>query len=158
MKKLLLLLLFIPLVFTSCSTLDLPKWKKTSNLKEFVISKYGEPNLMENQDEFQVWKYESNNILKNNRTIVFKENIIISHKKKLKTVPFIVTNLLMSYVGGIVINPLLSSVVAGAPWGNISSQSFVIAPMALALGQFIIYLDKDEYEKKLEELEKVFLD
>ena len=153
MKKLILLLLFIPLVFTSCSTLDLPKWKKTSNLKEFVISKYGEPNLIENQDEFQVWKYESNNILKNNRTIVFKENIIISHKKKLKTVPFIVTNLLMSYVGGIVINPLLSSV-----GGNISSQSFVIAPMALALGQFIIYLDKDEYEKKLEELEKVVLD
>ena len=153
MKKLLLLLLFIPLVFTSCSTLDLPKWKKTSNLKEFVISKYGEPNLVENQDEFQVWKYESNNILKNNRTIVFKENIIISHKKKLKTVPFIVTNLLMSYVGGIVINPLLSRVA-----GDISSQSFVIAPMALALGQFIIYLDKDEYEKKLEELEKVVLD
>jgi hypothetical protein len=133
--------------------LDLPKWKKTSNLKEFVISKYGEPNLIENQDEFQVWKYESNNILKNNRTIVFKENIIISHKKKLKTVPFIVTNLLMSYVGGIVINPLLSRVA-----GDISSQSFVIAPMALALGQFIIYLDKDEYEKKLEELEKVVLD
>ena len=153
MKKLILLLLFIPLVFTSCSTLDLPKWKKTSNLKEFVISKYGEPNLIENQDEFQVWKYESNNILKNNRTIVFKENIIISHKKKLKTVPFIVTNLLMSYVGGIVINPLLSRVA-----GDISSQSFVIAPMALALGQFIIYLDKDEYEKKLEELEKVVLD
>ena len=153
MKKLLLLLLFIPLVFTGCSTLDLPKWKKTSNLKEFVISKYGEPNLIENQDEFQVWKYESNNILKNNRTIVFKENIIISHKKKLKTVPFIVTNLLMSYVGGIVINPLLSSVVSSQ-----SGATFVIAPMALGLGQFIIYLDKDEYEKKLEELEKVVLD
>ena len=59
----------------------------------------------------------------------------------------------MSYAGGIVINPLLSSV-----GGNISSQSFVIAPMALGLGQFIIYLDKDEYEKKLEELEKVVLD
>ena len=153
MKKLILLLLFIPLVFTSCSTLDLPKWKKTSNLKEFVISKYGEPNLIENQDEFQVWKYESNNILKNNRTIVFKENIIISHKKKLKTVPFIVTNLLMSYVGGIVINPLLSSVA-----GDISSQSIIVSTISLALGQFIIYLDKDDYEKKLEELEKVVLD
>ena len=153
MKKILLILLFIPLVFTSCSTLDLPKWKKTSNLKEFVISKYGEPNLMENQDEFQVWKYESNNILKNNRTIVFKENIIISHKKKLKTVPFIVTNLLMSYVGGIVVNPLLSRVA-----GDISSQSIIVSTISLALGQFIIYLDKDEYEKNLEELEKVVLD
>ena len=148
MKKLILLLLFIPLVFTSCSTLDLPKWKKTSNLKEFVISKYGEPNLIENQDEFQVWKYESNNILKNNRTIVFKENIIISHKKKLKKIPFIVTNLVISYAGGIVISELF----------GISEASFIIAPMALALGQFIIYLDKDEYEKKLEELEKVVLD
>tara|TARA_B110000908_G_C9805761_1_gene250627 strand:- start:28 stop:480 length:453 start_codon:yes stop_codon:yes gene_type:complete len=148
MKKLQILLLLIPLLFTSCSTLNLPKWEKTSNLKEFVISKYGEPNVIENKDEFQVWKYESNNILKNNRTIVFKENIIISHKKKLKKIPFIVTNLLMSYAGGIVLSELFSS----------SEASFITASMAIGLGQFIIYLDKDEYEKKLEELEKVILD
>ena len=148
MKKLLLLLLFIPLVFTSCSTLDLPKWKETSNLKEFVISKYGEPNLIENKDEFQVWKYESNNILKNNRTIVFKENIIISHRKKLKKVPFIVTNLVISYVGGIVVSELLS----------MGKASYILTACATSLGQFFIYLDKNEYEKKLEELEKVVLD
>jgi len=148
MKKLILLLLFIPLVFTSCSTLDLPKWKETSNLKEFVISKYGEPNLIENQDEFQVWKYESNNILKNNRTIVFKENIIISHRKKLKKIPFIVTNLLISYAGGIVVSELLS----------MGKASYIFTACATSLGQFFIYLDKNEYEKKLEELEKVVLD
>ena len=148
MKKLILLLLFIPLVFTSCSTLDLPKWKKTSNLKEFVISKYGEPNLIENKDEFQVWKYESNNILKNNRTIVFKENIIISHRKKLKKVPFIVTNLVISYVGGIVVSELLS----------MGKASYILTACATGLGQFFIYLDKNEYEKKSEELKKVILD
>ena len=148
MKKLILLLLFIPLVFTSCSTLDLPKWKKTSNLKEFVISKYGEPNVIENKDEFQVWKYESNNILKNNRTIVFKENIIISHKKKLKKIPFIVTNLVISYAGGIVVSELF----------GMGKASYIFAACATSLGQFFISLDKNEYEKKAEELKKVFLD
>ena len=94
MKKLLLLLLFIPLVFTSCSSLKYPKFKKKSNVKEFVISKYGKPNIIEKKVKLEVWKYESDKSLKNNRTIVFKENKIISHQKELKPIPFVITNAL----------------------------------------------------------------
>ena len=94
MKKLILLLMFIPLICTSCSNLKHSKFKKKSNVKEFVISKYGKPNIIENKEEFEVWKYESDRILKNNRTIVFKENKIISHQKKLKPIPFVITNAL----------------------------------------------------------------
>ena len=67
MKKLLLLLLllFILLVFSSCSNLKHSKFKKKSNVKEFVISKYGKPNIIENNEELEVWKYESNSSLKN---------------------------------------------------------------------------------------------
>ena len=101
MKNLILILLFIPLVFTSCSSLKQPKFKKKFNVKEFVISKYGKPNIIHNKEEDmpnmygdEVWKYESDKILKNNRTIVFKENKIIYHQKKLKPISFVVTNLL----------------------------------------------------------------
>jgi hypothetical protein len=99
MKNLILILLFIPLVFTSCSNLKHPKFKKKSNVKEFVISKYGKPNIIHNKEEDmpnmygdEVWKYESDKILKNNRTIVFKENKIIYHQKKLKPISFVVIN------------------------------------------------------------------
>jgi hypothetical protein len=94
MKKLLLLLLFILLVFSSCSNLKHSKFKKKSNVKEFVISKYGKPNIIENKEELEVWKYESTRSLKNNRTIVFNENKIISHQKKLKPIPFVIINTL----------------------------------------------------------------
>ena len=59
-----------------------------------MISKYGKPNIIENNEELEVWKYESNRSLKNNRTIIFNENKIISHQKKLKPIPFVIINTL----------------------------------------------------------------
>ena len=94
MKKLILLLLFIPYIFTSCSNLKHSKFKKKSNVKEFVISKYGEPNIIYNNEKLEVWKYESDNSIKNNRTIVFKEKKIISNQIKLKPIPYVITNVL----------------------------------------------------------------
>ena len=94
MNRIIILLIFIPLIFSSCSNLKHSKFKKKSNAKEFVISKYGKPNIIENNEELEVWKYESDKRLKNNRTIVFNENKIISHQKKLKPIPFVITNAL----------------------------------------------------------------
>ena len=87
MKKSLLLLLYIPIIFTGCFSLKQSKFKNKSNIKEFIISKYGKPNIIEYKDynEREVWKYESNNILKNNRIVIFEENKIISNQKKIKT-------------------------------------------------------------------------
>jgi len=100
MKKLLLLLLFIPIIFTGCFSLKQSKFKNKSNIKEFIISKYGKPNIIEYKDynEREVWKYESNNILKNNRIVIFEENKIISNQKKLKPISFVITNVFI-YVG-----------------------------------------------------------
>ena len=106
MKKLLLLLLFILLVFSSCSNLKHSKFKKNSNVKEFVISKYGKPNIIENNEELEVWKYESNRSLKNNRTIVFNENEIYDVKVRKFSIIKLATGIVGTYGAFVVIGIL----------------------------------------------------
>ena len=101
MKKL-ILLFFILIFISSCSALNQPKFQNQSNVKEFVISKYGNPNTIENKNEVQVWEYKSEKILKNNRKIVFRDNKIITHEKELKPLPLALKSVLF-YGGGILV-------------------------------------------------------
>ena len=93
----------IILVFLSgCSALNQPKFQKKSNIKEFVISKYGNPNTIENKNKVEIWKYNSEKVLKNNRKIVFRGNKIITHEKELKPFPLALKSVLF-YGGGILV-------------------------------------------------------
>ena len=94
-------------MFTNCSNLNQSKFKKKYNVKEFVISKYGEPSKVETiknrlkrgltvrPEEYEIWSYHYSSQIKNNRKVVF-DNLgkIISNQKELKLIPFIMTNLL----------------------------------------------------------------
>ena len=102
MKKFQFLCVVILFFLCGCSALNQPKFQKQSNVKEFVISKYGNPNTIENKNEVEVWEYKSEKILKNNRKIVFRDNKIITHEKELKPLPLALKSVLF-YGGGILV-------------------------------------------------------
>ena len=106
-------LYIIFLIFISgCSALNQPKFQKKPNVKEFVISKYGNPNTIENKNEIEIWKYESEKILKNNRKIVFRDNQIIIHEKELKPLPLALKSIVL-YGGTILVGIGATALILG---------------------------------------------
>lgn len=96
------LFVILLILLSGCSALNQPKFQKKPNLKEFVISKYGNPNSIENKNQIEIWKYKSEKILKNNRKIVFRDNQIIIHEKELKPLPLALKSIVL-YGGTILV-------------------------------------------------------
>ena len=72
------------ILFTSCGTVNQPKFKNNNNHKELILSKYGESTIIKNDDNYETWVYDYGSFLKSNRKVIFnKENIIVSNKKTL---------------------------------------------------------------------------
>ena len=64
MKKYLSFSLAILILFTSCGTVNQPKFKKKLNHKELILSKYGKSTLIQTEDNDVTWIYNNSNFLK----------------------------------------------------------------------------------------------
>ena len=94
MKKYLSFSLAILILFTSCGTVNQPKFKKKLNHKELILSKYGKSTLIQTEDNDVTWIYNNSNFLKSKRKVIFNnESRIISNKKTLSTPAYIIRNI-----------------------------------------------------------------
>ena len=94
MKKILAFSLSVLILFTSCGTVNQPKFKNNTNHKELILSKYGESTIIKNDDNYETWVYDYGSFLKSNRNVIFnKENRIVSNKKKLSPPAFLFRNI-----------------------------------------------------------------
>ena len=64
------------IAFYSCSpTITQPLFSKSSNPKELIKSKYGEPtSIMKTTNSEEIWLYDYTSQFKSNRTVVFDAN------------------------------------------------------------------------------------
>ena len=90
MKRRLVLSIIILFSFCSClpsfpTTINKPLYTKSENAKKLILSKYGNPSMVENQVEQEKWTYDYISPYKSNRTLVFDKNgKIIKNKKHYK--------------------------------------------------------------------------
>ena len=112
MKKPLAFFLSLLILFTSCGTVNQPKFKNNNNHKELILSKYGESNIIKNDDNYETWVYDYGSFLKSNRKVIFnKENIIVSNKKTLSPPAYLFRNLVAPIL-------ILALIVGGAASGG----------------------------------------
>ena len=112
MKKPLAFFLSLLILFTSCGTVNQPKFKNNNNHKELILSKYGESTIIKNDDNYETWVYDYGSFLKSNRKVIFnKENIIVSNKKTLSPPAYLFRNLVAPIL-------ILALIVGGAASGG----------------------------------------
>ncbi len=112
MNKPLAFFLSILILFTSCGTVNQPKFKNNTNHKEVILSKYGESTIIKNDDNYETWIYDYGSFLKSNRKVIFnKENIIVSNKKTLSPSAYLFRNILAPVV-------ILGLIIGGAASGG----------------------------------------
>ena len=112
MKKPLAFFLSLLILFTSCGTVNQPKFKNNNNHKELILSKYGESTIIKNDDNYETWVYDYGSFLKSNRKVIFnKENIIVSNKKTLSPPAYLFRNIVAPVV-------ILALIVGGAASGG----------------------------------------
>ena len=112
MNKPLVFFLSILILFTSCGTVNQPKFKNNNNHKEIILSKYGESTIIKNDDNYETWIYDYGSFLKSNRKVIFnKENIIVSNKKTLSPPAYLFRNILAPVV-------ILALIIGGAASGG----------------------------------------
>jgi|TARA_B110000879_G_C10928180_1_gene414849 hypothetical protein len=67
------------------TTINKPLYAKSENAKKLILSKYGNPSMVENQVEQEKWIYDYISPYKSNRTLFFDKNgKIIKNKKHYK--------------------------------------------------------------------------
>ena len=94
MNKPLAFFLSVLILFTSCGTVNQPKFKNNTNHKELILSKYGESTIIKNDDNYETWVYDYGSFLKSNRNVIFnKENRIVSNKKTLSPPAYLFRNI-----------------------------------------------------------------
>ena len=112
MNKPLAFFLSILILFTSCGTVNQPKFKNNNNHKELILSKYGESSIIKNDDNYEIWIYDYGSFLKSNRKVIFnKENRIVSNKKTLSPPAYLFRNILAPVV-------ILALIIGGAASGG----------------------------------------
>ena len=112
MNKPLAFFLSILILFTSCGTVNQPKFKNNNNHKELILSKYGESTIIKNDDNYETWVYDYGSFLKSNRNVIFnKENRIVSNKKTLSPPAYLFRNILAPFV-------ILALIIGGAASGG----------------------------------------
>ena len=112
MNKPLAFFLSILILFTSCGTVNQPKFKNNNNHKELILSKYGESTIIKNDDNYETWVYDYGSFLKSNRNVIFnKENRIVSNKKTLSPPAYLFRNILAPVV-------ILALIIGGAASGG----------------------------------------
>ena len=112
MNKPLAFFLSILILFTSCGTVNQPKFKNNNNHKELILSKYGESTIIKNDDNYETWIYDYGSFLKSNRKVIFnKENRIVSNKKTLSPPAYLFRNILAPVV-------ILALIIGGAASGG----------------------------------------
>jgi len=112
MNKPLAFFLSILILFTSCGTVNQPKFKNNNNHKELILSKYGESTIIKNDDNYETWIYDYGSFLKSNREVIFnKENRIVSNKKTLSPPAYLFRNILAPVV-------ILALIIGGAASGG----------------------------------------
>ena len=112
MNKPLAFFLSILILFTSCGTVNQPKFKNNNNHKELILSKYGESTIIKNDDNYETWVYDYGSFLKSNRNVIFnKENRIVSNKKTLSPPAYLFRNILAPVV-------ILGLIIGGAASGG----------------------------------------
>ena len=112
MSKPLAFFLSILILFTSCGTVNQPKFKNNTNHKELILSKYGESTIIKNDDNYETWVYDYGSFLKSNREVIFnKENRIVSNKKTLSPPAYLFRNILAPVV-------ILALIIGGAASGG----------------------------------------
>ena len=112
MKKPLAFFLSMLILFTSCGTVNQPKFKNNNNHKELILSKYGESTIIKNDDNYETWVYDYGSFLKSNRKVIFnKENIIVSNKKTLSPPAYLFRNLVAPIL-------ILALIVGGSASGG----------------------------------------
>lgn len=110
MNKPLAFFLSVLILFTSCGTVNQPKFKNNTNHKELILSKYGESTIIKNDDNYETWVYDYGSFLKSNRNVIFnKENRIVSNKKTLSPPAYLFRN----FVTPILILALLGGAASG---------------------------------------------
>ena len=110
MNKTLVFFLSVLILFTSCGTVNQPKFKNNINHKELILSKYGESTIIKNDDNYETWVYDYGSFFKSNRNVIFnKENRIVSNKKTLSPTAYLFRNL----VAPILILALLGGAASG---------------------------------------------
>jgi len=75
MNKPLAFFLSILILFTSCGTVNQPKFKNNNNHKELILSKYGESTIIKNDDNYETWVYDYGSFLKSNRNVILIKKI-----------------------------------------------------------------------------------
>ena len=112
MNKPLAFFLSILILFTSCGTVNQPKFKNNTNHKELILSKYGESTIIKNDDNYETWVYDYGSFLKSNRNVIFnKDNRIVSNKKTLSPPAYLFRNILAPFV-------ILALIIGGAASGG----------------------------------------
>ena len=112
MNKPLAFFLSILILFTSCGTVNQPKFKNNNNHKELILSKYGESTIIKNDDNYETWVYDYGSFLKSNRNVIFnKDNRIVSNKKTLSPPAYLFRNILAPVV-------ILALIIGGAASGG----------------------------------------
>jgi hypothetical protein len=112
MKKLLGFSFSILILFSSCATVNQPKFKNNTNHKELILSKYGESTIVKNDDNYETWVYDYGSFLKSNRNVIFnKENRIVSNKKILSPPAYLFRNIVAPVV-------ILALIVGGTASGG----------------------------------------
>lgn len=112
MSKPLAFFLSILILFTSCGTVNQPKFKNNNNHKDLIFSKYGGSTIIKNDDNYETWIYDYGSFLKSNREVIFnKENRIVSNKKTLSPPAYLFRNILAPVV-------ILALIIGGAASGG----------------------------------------
>ena len=94
MKKYLSFSLAILFLFTSCGTVNQPKFKNKTNHKELILGKYGESTTIKTDANSETWIYDNSSFVKSNRKVIFNnEGVIISNKKTLSATAYLMRNI-----------------------------------------------------------------